>query len=33
MMIKTAIATAIPPITVYNPLADVSWVAENKQEI
>ena len=31
MMIKTVIAPAIPPITAYNPLEDVSWITENKQ--
>jgi hypothetical protein len=31
MMIKTVITPAIPPITAYNPLEDVSWIAENKQ--
>ena len=33
MMIKTVITPAIPPITANNPLEDVSWITENKQEI
>jgi hypothetical protein len=33
MMNKTAITPATPPITAYNPLEDVSWISENKQEI
>ena len=33
MMIKTVKTPAIPPITTYNPLDDVSWIIENKQEI
>ena len=33
MMIKTVIAPDIPPITAYNLLDDVSWIAENKQKI
>jgi hypothetical protein len=30
MMIKTVITPAIPPITAYNPLDDISWITENK---
>jgi hypothetical protein len=30
MMIKTVITPAIPPITAYSPLEDVSWITENK---
>jgi hypothetical protein len=33
MMIKTVITPAIPPIIAYTPLENISWIAENKQEI
>jgi len=32
MMIETVKTPAIPTIAAYNPLDDVSWITENKQE-